>query len=72
MKSEDFFKIHNKLKTYNIEIEDEYIIDKGTLSKVIDVKVDRDNDVAILTLALVPKNIYDKCYSQNRTALKTN
>ena len=52
--------------------ENEYLMDKGSLSKVIDVKVDKDNDVAVITVVLIPRKIYDKEYRQNKTCSKSN
>ncbi|MBQ2873093.1 MAG: hypothetical protein IJE89_03740 [Bacilli bacterium] len=52
--------------------ENEYLIDKGSLSKVIDVKVDKDSDTAIITVVLIPRKIYDREYHQDKTSIKVN
>lgn len=39
--------------------QNEFLLDKGSLSKVIDVVVDKEKKVAFLTLLLIPKKIYD-------------
>ena len=52
--------------------ENEYLMDKGSLSKVIDVKVDKDNDVAVITVVLIPRKIYDKEYRQDKISSKSN
>ena len=40
--------------------QNEFLINTGSLSKVVDVTVDNDSNVAVLTVVLVPKQIYDK------------
>lgn len=52
--------------------ESEYLMDKGSLSKVINVKVDKDNDTAIMTVVLIPKKIYDREYRQDKITSKSN
>ena len=39
--------------------QNEFLINKGSLSKVIDVKIDEKTNSATLTVLLVPKKIYD-------------
>lgn len=39
--------------------QNEFLLDSGSLSKVIDVKVDQNNSIAVLTVVLIPKKIYD-------------
>ena len=45
--------------------QNEFLLDKGTLSKVVDVKV--ENDSAVLTVVLVPKKVYDINYNMNNS-----
>ncbi len=45
--------------------QNEFLLNKGSLSKVVDVKV--DNNTAILTVVLIPKKIYDMNYNINNT-----
>jgi len=53
--------------SYSIN-QNEFLLNKGSLSKVLDVKVNKDNDTAVLTVMLVPEKIYDidKNVSKNR------
>lgn len=51
--------------SYSIN-QNEYLISSGSLSKVIDVMVDENNNNALLTCILVPKKIYDLDYSRSR------
>lgn len=44
--------------TYSIN-QNEFVLNKGALSKVIDVKVDEVTNTAILTVVLVPKKVYE-------------
>lgn len=52
----------NNSTSYSIN-QNELLIDKGSLSKVVDVKI--DNNTAILTVVLIPKEIYDLDYKKN-------
>lgn len=62
--------VNNNTSHYSEEFE--YLIDKGSLSKVIDVKIDKDSDTAILTVILIPKKIYDRSYRQEVVNSKSN
>lgn len=43
--------------------QNEFLLNKGALSKVIDIKI--DNNTAILTVVLVPKKVYDINYNKS-------
>ena len=68
---EDGLLLVNK-DTSHYSDENEYLIDKGSLSKVIDVKIDKERDIAIITVVLIPKKIYDREYCQDKTNSKSN
>lgn len=51
--------------TSHLPEEKEYLLDKGSLSKVIDVSVDKVKNTAILTVVLVPKKIYEITYNKD-------
>ena len=50
--------------------QNEFLLNKGSLSKVVDVKV--DNNTAILTVVLVPKKVYDMNYNMNNNQFETS
>ena len=52
--------------------QNEFLLNKGSLSKVIDVSIDENNNTAILTVCLIPKKIYDINYSKNINGVKRN
>lgn len=56
--SDDGVLINNNETSYSMN-QNEFLINKGSLSKVIDVKLDENENSAILTVVLVPKKIYD-------------
>lgn len=45
--------------------QNEYLINKNSLSKVIDVKVDEDSNTATLTVILIPKKIWNLDKNRN-------
>lgn len=69
--SEDGVLLVNR-DTSHYSDECEYLIDKGSLSKVIDVKVDKESDTAIMTVILIPKKVYDRDYQQEKSNSKVN
>lgn len=48
--------------------QNEFLINKGSLFKVIDVII--DNNMAILTVVLIPKKIYDVNYDKSMSGFK--
>lgn len=48
----------DKNTTYSTS-QNEFLLNKGALSKVIDVKIDKNTNTAILTVVLVPREVYD-------------
>ena len=50
--------------------QNEFLLDKGSLCKVIDVKIDENTDSAIITVILIPKKVYDLNYDRNRSGSK--
>ena len=50
--------------------QNEFLLNKASLFKVIDVKVDKNTNTAVLTVVLIPKKIYDKNYNRGRTGSK--
>ena len=52
--------------TYSVG-QNEFLLNKSALSKVIDVKVDKVTNTAVLTVVLIPKKVYDKGYEQEKT-----
>lgn len=51
--------------SYNPE-QQEYLINKGNLSKVLDVSISSDNTTATLKTLLIPKKIYDNYYTDKK------
>lgn len=47
--------------------QNEFLLNSGSLSKVIDVNVDTNSNTAVITVALVPKMVYDKTYDINNS-----
>lgn len=47
--------------------QNEFLLNKGSLSKVIDVKIDEVNNTAILTVVLIPKKVYDLGYQVDKS-----
>ena len=45
--------------------QNEFLLNSGSLSKVIDVMIDENNNTAILTVVLVPKKVYDIRYNKS-------
>jgi hypothetical protein len=45
--------------------QNEFLLNSGSLTKVIDVKIDNNTNTAILTTVLIPKKIYDMDYNRN-------
>ena len=54
----------NNDMTYSLK-QNEYLINKGSLSKVIDVKIDENLNQAILTVTLIPKKKWNKVQGIN-------
>jgi hypothetical protein len=52
-------------------MQNEFLLNNGSLSKVIDVKIDENNNTAVLLVVLVPKKIYDKNYNRDRLGSKS-
>lgn len=50
--------------------QNEFLLNKGSLSKVVDVKI--ENNMAILTMVLVPKKVYDLNYKMSETKKYNN
>ena len=50
--------------------QNEFLLNSGSLTKIIDVKVDMNTNTAILTGVLVPKNIYDLDYAKSQSGTK--
>ena len=48
--------------------QNEFLLNKGSLSKVIDVSIDVDSNSAILTVILIPKKIYDLGYRETKNS----
>ena len=46
--------------------EVEYLIDKGSLTKVMDVEINEETNTAFITVIFVSKKIYDLNYNRNR------
>lgn len=46
--------------------QNEFLLNSGALTKVMDVSIDEANNTAILTVVLIPKKIYDKGYNNTR------
>lgn len=51
--------------------QNEFLLNSGALTKVIDVKIDKDTNTAILTAVLVPKKVYDMDYNKNLDGSKS-
>ena len=49
--------------------QNEFLLTSGSLSKVIDVKVDENNNTAILTVILIPKKVYDLTVDKSKGAI---
>ena len=58
----------NDTSHYNEEVE--YLINKGSLSKVIDVEVDEVENKAYLTIMLIPKKVYDMTQQMGKKGSK--
>lgn len=69
-KNDGILLINKDTSHYSNEFE--YLLDKGSLSKVIDVKVAKDSDTAILTVVLIPRKVYDREYQNNKTSSRCN
>lgn len=55
--------------TYSLN-QNEYLINKSSLSKVVDVKINEEDDSAILTVVLIPRNRWDLQKIENNVKLK--
>ena len=45
--------------------QDEYLINRANMSKVIGVSVDSQNNKATMMVVMIPKHIYDMSYGNN-------
>ena len=50
--------------------QNEFLLNKGALSKVVDIKI--DNNTAVLTVVLIPKKVYDINYNRGLNISKNN
>lgn len=48
--------------------QNEFLLNKGSLSKVVDVKI--ENNIAVLTVVLVPKKVYDINYNMGNNEVE--
>ena len=55
--------------SYSIN-QNEFLLNKGSLSKVIDVKIDDEMNIAVLTVVLVPKKIWDRTEDKIKSSAK--
>lgn len=62
---DDGVLLANTNLSYSVS-QNEFVLNRGTLTKVIDVKVDEKMKTAILTVVLIPKKIYDINYNKNK------
>ena len=56
--SKDGISLINDELSYSTN-QNEYLLDKGSLSKIIQVEVDKENNKAYLYAILIPKRLYD-------------
>lgn len=49
----------------------EYLINKGNLSKVIDVSIDKEKNRALIKMVYIPKKVWDREYAKNRNSTIT-
>ena len=66
--SNDGALLFNEDTSYAVT-QNEFLLNKGSLSKVIDVKIDEQSRTAVLTLVLVPKKVYEKKQDRSRTGV---
>lgn len=63
--SDDGVLLMDNNVSYSVN-QNEFLLNSGSLSKVIDVKIDKNTNTATLTVVLVPKKVYDIDYNKSK------
>ncbi len=64
--SHDGISLINDNLSYSTN-QNEYLLDKGTLSKILEVEIDKKNNKAYLYSVLIPKRLYDYVKEKKKT-----